>query len=91
MVAGRASEVVDFGALILVWMALGVPWKWKKFRGAPGFVDRVLDVLRILRAGHLRTEGRMVVLLDPQCAQGRRGPHGGFPGRPGKDLSLIHI
>ena len=33
MVAGRASEIVDFGALILVWMALGVPWKWKKFRG----------------------------------------------------------
>ena len=33
MIAGRASEIVDFGALILVWMALGVPWKWKKFRG----------------------------------------------------------
>ena len=29
MVAGRLSEILDLGALILVWVALGVPWKWK--------------------------------------------------------------
>ena len=33
MVAGRLSEIVDLGALILVWVALGVPWKWQKWRG----------------------------------------------------------
>ena len=33
MIAGRASEIIDLGALILVWVALGVPWKWKKWRG----------------------------------------------------------
>ena len=33
MTASRKSEILDLGALILVWMALGVPWKWRKFRG----------------------------------------------------------
>ena len=30
MVAARAAEITDIGALILVWVALGVPWKWTK-------------------------------------------------------------
>ena len=33
MTAGRVAEIVDLGALLLIWAALGVPWKWKKFRG----------------------------------------------------------
>ena len=33
MMAGRVSEIVDIGAIILVWVCLGVPWKWKKWRG----------------------------------------------------------
>ena len=30
MTAGRRTEILDLGALLLVWTSLGVPWKWKK-------------------------------------------------------------
>ena len=33
MIMNRKEEMVDVGALIFLWIALGVPWKWKKFRG----------------------------------------------------------
>ena len=33
MTAGRAAEIADIGALILLWVCLGVPWKWAKWRG----------------------------------------------------------
>ena len=33
MIMNRVSEMVDVGALIFLWVALGVPWKWKKWRG----------------------------------------------------------
>ena len=31
--AGNKQEVEDMGAMLLIWMALGTPWKWRKFRG----------------------------------------------------------
>ena len=33
MTAGRKREMVDLAGVLLLWVALGVPWKWKKFRG----------------------------------------------------------
>ena len=33
MDAGRTQEIVDLGAMLLLWCALGTPWKWSKFRG----------------------------------------------------------
>ena len=33
MLAGRIAEIFGISAVLLVWLALGVPWKWKKFRG----------------------------------------------------------
>ena len=31
--AGTKQEIVDIGAMLLIWEALGTPWKWRKFRG----------------------------------------------------------
>ena len=31
---GSKEELLDVGAVIAIWMALGLPWKWAKFRGA---------------------------------------------------------
>ena len=31
--AGTKQEIVDLGAMLLIWEALGTPWKWRKFRG----------------------------------------------------------
>ena len=33
MVAGREAEIVDLGVMIFLWSSLGVPWKWRKWRG----------------------------------------------------------
>ena len=33
LIAGRAKEIQDLGLMVLIWVALGAPWKWKKFRG----------------------------------------------------------
>ena len=33
MTAGTQSEMMDLAVVLLLWVALGVPWKWKKFRG----------------------------------------------------------
>jgi hypothetical protein len=33
VLAGRVEEIVDVGSLIFLWVSLGVPFKWKKFRG----------------------------------------------------------
>ena len=33
MLAGRASEIKELGAMVFLWVALGVPFKWAKFRG----------------------------------------------------------
>ncbi len=30
LLAGRAAEIEELGALIFLWVALGVPFKWKK-------------------------------------------------------------
>ena len=32
-IAGNKQEIEDLGAMLLIWMALGTPWKWRKFRG----------------------------------------------------------
>ena len=34
---GRLEEVVDVGALIYLWVVLGVPWKWKNGEEAPEY------------------------------------------------------
>ena len=31
--ADRKLEIIDLASVLLVWLALGIPWKWKKFRG----------------------------------------------------------
>ena len=31
--AGRKEEIIDLAGVLLLWVALGVPWKWRKFRG----------------------------------------------------------
>ena len=33
VILGRVSEIEDFGALVFLWVSLGVPWKWGKWRG----------------------------------------------------------
>jgi len=33
MAASRSEEIKDIGAIIFLWVALGVPFKWSKFRG----------------------------------------------------------
>ena len=33
MLASRAAEIVDLGALLFIWVAFGLPFKWRKFRG----------------------------------------------------------
>ena len=33
MFAARAKEIEEIGAMIFLWVAVGVPWKWSKFRG----------------------------------------------------------
>ena len=33
MVAGREAEIVYLGVMIFLWSSLGVPWKWRKWRG----------------------------------------------------------
>ena len=35
MIMNRKEEMVDVGALIFLWIALVVPWKWKNFEGVP--------------------------------------------------------
>jgi hypothetical protein len=33
MIAARMQDIIDMGAMLLIWCALGTPWKWRKFRG----------------------------------------------------------
>ena len=44
---GTKQEIVDIGAMLLIWEALGTPWKWCKFRRgysckATGSISRIM-------------------------------------------------